>query len=109
MMTPEEKWTDHRLDDLDKKVDDGFARADKSLGDFRGEVTARFDKVDARFVKVDERFDKARAELKSEVSGLRGEMQSLGKELRGEIGSLRTAIYLGAGGIIAALIGISAL
>jgi hypothetical protein len=25
VMTPREKWTDERLDDLNKKVDDGFA------------------------------------------------------------------------------------
>jgi tetrahydromethanopterin S-methyltransferase subunit G len=64
---PEKKWTDERHDDLNTKVEGGFARADRSLGEFRGEVNARFGKVDerfdaargevnARFDKVDERF-----------------------------------------------------
>lgn len=43
MMTPREKWTDERLDDLSKKVDQGFARMD-----------ARFDSMEERF---DARFD----------------------------------------------------
>ncbi|HET7417572.1 MAG TPA: hypothetical protein VFJ61_08115 [Solirubrobacterales bacterium] len=30
-MTPREKWTDERLDDLNKKVDDGFARLDLDI------------------------------------------------------------------------------
>ena len=38
MMSPREKWTDERLDDLNKKVDQGFARMD-----------ARFDHLEARF------------------------------------------------------------
>jgi hypothetical protein len=40
MMSPREKWTDERLDDLNSKVDQGFAR------------------MDARFAQMDERFDR---------------------------------------------------
>jgi hypothetical protein len=40
MMSPREKWTDERLDDLNTKVDQGFAR------------------MDARFAQMDERFDR---------------------------------------------------
>jgi tetrahydromethanopterin S-methyltransferase subunit G len=75
VMMPREKWTDERLDDLNKKVDDGFTetkaemregfarvegeikRLDGNLGELRREVSARFDKVDARFDAVDERFE----------------------------------------------------
>jgi hypothetical protein len=94
-MTQERKWTDHRLDDLAKKVDAEIAQADKPLGEFRGEVNERFEKVEGK--------------IESGIKELRGETKGLGKELRGEIKSLRTSIYLGAGGIIAALVGISAL
>ena len=45
-----EAWTDERLDDLNKKVDHGFARMD-----------ARFEtqeaRMDARFQSMEERFD----------------------------------------------------
>jgi hypothetical protein len=67
VMVPREKWTDDRLDDLNKKVDDGFAdtkavivdtkvemregfaRVDGEIRELRREMNARFEKVDARF------------------------------------------------------------
>jgi hypothetical protein len=46
-----EAWTDERLDDLNKKVDDGFAKVD-----------ARFQRLEARmdaqFGQLNERFDR---------------------------------------------------
>ncbi len=59
-MVPREKWTDERLDDLNKKVDDGFAetkaemregfaRVNGEIKELRREMNARFGKVDARF------------------------------------------------------------
>ncbi|HEX5526359.1 MAG TPA: hypothetical protein VFX44_04055 [Solirubrobacterales bacterium] len=38
MMTPRETWTDQRLDDLNKKVDDGFARLERDIRELRGEI-----------------------------------------------------------------------
>lgn len=38
-MMPREKWTDERLDDLNKKVDDGFA-------DTKSEMRAGFARLD---------------------------------------------------------------
>jgi uncharacterized protein YPO0396 len=69
VMTPREKWTDERLDDLNLKVDrgfaetkaemhEGFARVDGEIKDLRREMDARFDKVDARFDQVNARLDK---------------------------------------------------
>ncbi|HET7507981.1 MAG TPA: hypothetical protein VFJ53_06445 [Solirubrobacterales bacterium] len=40
VMVPKEKWTDERLDDLNKKVDDGFA-------DTKAEMRAGFARIDA--------------------------------------------------------------
>jgi len=40
VMTPREKWTDERLDDLNKKVDNGFA-------DTKAEMRAGFARLDA--------------------------------------------------------------
>ena len=40
MMQPREKWTDERLDDLSKKVDDGFA-------DTKAEMRTGFARIDA--------------------------------------------------------------
>jgi hypothetical protein len=46
---PREKWTDERLDDLNAKVDRGFADTKVEFRELRSEMNARFDKVDARF------------------------------------------------------------
>ena len=37
-MMPREKWTDDRLDDLNKKVDDGFARLDRDNRELRNDI-----------------------------------------------------------------------
>jgi tetrahydromethanopterin S-methyltransferase subunit G len=47
MMSPREQWTDERLDDLNKKVDNGFA-------ELKAETRERFDRIEAQ---VDNRFD----------------------------------------------------
>jgi tetrahydromethanopterin S-methyltransferase subunit G len=67
---PEKKWTDHRLDDLARKVDAGVAEADKPLGEFRGEVNARFDKVDSKIDGLDSKFDKKFDRLTYYIWGL---------------------------------------
>ena len=53
-MVPREKWTDERLDDLNKKVDDGFARLDADIKEVRREMNARFENLEAR---LDARFN----------------------------------------------------
>ena len=52
VMMPREKWTDERLDDLNKKVDElkvemreGFARVDTEIRELRKEMNARFEAV----------------------------------------------------------------
>jgi len=44
-MMPREKWTDERLDDLNKKVDDGFA-------DTKAEMRAGFARVDGEIKEL---------------------------------------------------------
>jgi hypothetical protein len=53
VMMPWEKWSDERLDELNKKVDDGFARVDKDLRELRGdikELNARFDSLNRTLI-----------------------------------------------------------
>jgi hypothetical protein len=40
VMVPREKWTDERLDDLNKKVDDGFARVHADIRDLHRTLIA---------------------------------------------------------------------
>lgn len=54
MMSPREKWTDERLDDLDKKVDRGIAELKSEMKEGFERMEARFERLEARF---GERFD----------------------------------------------------
>ncbi len=69
MMSPREKWTDERLDDLSLKVDRGFAdvkaemkggfeRMESRFGERFDAVDRRFEEIDERLKKFDERFGK---------------------------------------------------
>jgi hypothetical protein len=50
VMVPREKWTDERLDDLNKKVDDGFA-------DVRAEMRAGFARIDGEIRELRREID----------------------------------------------------
>jgi chaperonin cofactor prefoldin len=56
------RWTDDRMDDLKSQVDELGRRVEEGFAGQRGEMNARFDRMesmlDARFAKVDERFEK---------------------------------------------------
>jgi hypothetical protein len=54
VMVPRESWTDERLDDLNKKVDDGFARLDADIRELRQEVKAQGENLRA---EMNERLD----------------------------------------------------
>jgi hypothetical protein len=60
MQTMREAWTDERLDDLNRHVEEGFRRIDgdlralrvetkTELTALRGEMNERFERMDARF------------------------------------------------------------
>ncbi len=61
MMNPREKWTDERLDDLNEKVDRGFADLKTEMKEgferMEARIGERFDDVDRRFEDVEKRFD----------------------------------------------------
>jgi len=56
--TPERAWTDPRLDDLNKKVDNGFAKVDADIRELRAEMKGEFKEVDKRMESAFARFDK---------------------------------------------------
>ena len=51
-MMPREKWTDERLDDLNKKVDHGFARLDGDIRELRKDLKSLHSEMNARFDTV---------------------------------------------------------
>jgi len=67
MMSPRDRWTDERLDDLDKKVDrgiaelksemkEGFERMEARFGERFDAVDKRFDAVDKRLVRLEDAY-----------------------------------------------------
>lgn len=52
-----ERWTDDRMDDLNHKVDELGRRMDDGFRGLRMEMNARFERVDARFEVMEARFD----------------------------------------------------
>jgi hypothetical protein len=42
-------WTDERLDDLARRMDQGFARVDEDIRSLGARMDARFDALDAKF------------------------------------------------------------
>ena len=71
-MMPREKWTDERLDDLNKKVDEGFARVESDVRGLRTEMDARFDKVDARFESLNRTLISCAVVIIAALIGLHG-------------------------------------
>lgn len=74
VMMPRETWTDERLDDLNGKVDDGFAGVDRRFAEAKAETAERFDhleaetavkfrEVDGRFNRLETRMDRGFSEL----------------------------------------------
>ena len=59
VMTPRESWTDGRLNEFEKRVDERF-----------DEVDRRFDEVDRRFDEVDRRFENLETKMENGFSAL---------------------------------------
>jgi hypothetical protein len=78
-------WNEGRLDDLNRKVDDGIKRLDEERKDLRGEMKAGFEKVDremkAGFEKVDREmnagFEKVDREMNAGFEKVDREMKGM--------------------------------
>lgn len=51
METPMDSWNDDRLDELSRRMDDGFK-------ELRGEMQDGFARIDQRFEQVNQRFER---------------------------------------------------
>ena len=67
-----EAWTDERLDDLNRKVDDGFREMKEEFRAVRGEMKEEFGAVRG---EMREEFAVVRGEMKEEFGAGRGEMK----------------------------------
>ncbi|HEY5942042.1 MAG TPA: hypothetical protein VIT89_04185 [Solirubrobacterales bacterium] len=84
MMSPRERWTDERIDDLSVKVDQGFA-------DLKTEMKEGFERVDNRFAQVDNRFER----IEDRLDKLTDRFESLSRTLWGGAFVIAAAIIGG--------------
>jgi hypothetical protein len=70
VMEPRKRWTDLRLDDLNKKVDDGFARVEAGLREVKTKFGGLEKKVDEGFGRLDQDMRELRGEMKNLTRGL---------------------------------------
>lgn len=111
-----EIWTDERLDDLNKRVDQGFNETREEFRAVRSEMKSEFQAVRA---EMKGEFQAVRAEMKSEFQTVRaemkGEFQAVRSDLGGQISALQRMTFqlfagmmltlvLGFGGMIVALL-----
>lgn len=77
-------WNDDRLDALNRRVDDGFAKVDKRFERVEGEMKEGFARVDKRFEQVDKRFEQvaSREDLAEMRLASREEIGEVKAELR---------------------------
>jgi hypothetical protein len=76
-------WTDERLGDMSRRMDEGFARIDADLRELRAEIRS------------------LRDDVRGEIGGLRG-------ELHGEIEAFRVTVLRVGGGMMVGLVGVIA-
>jgi DNA anti-recombination protein RmuC len=94
VMMPRETWTDERLDDLNGKVSDGFARLDADIRELRAELKTQAESL--------------RKEIKSQGDGLRSEMSALQSEMNSRFEAANRNLIGVAVAIVAAIIGSNA-
>lgn len=79
MMSPRERWTDERIDDLNTKVDRGFSELKSEMKEGFAKVDKRFEQVDKRFEQVDKRFER----IEDRLDKLTDRFESLNRTLWG--------------------------
>jgi tetrahydromethanopterin S-methyltransferase subunit G len=90
VMAPREKWTDERLDDLSGKVDKGFERTERAIAETKAEIK------------------ELRGETKAEIQAGFARVDSDIREVNARLDALNRNLFVVAGAIIAALIGVNA-
>jgi hypothetical protein len=88
-----DSWTDDRLDDLNRRVAEGFVSVDRRFE----QVDRRFEQIDQRFDQVDARFDR----VENRLDRLDGRFE----RMDGKLDTIQHAIIYGFVGFTVAIIG----
>ncbi len=109
--TPRQSWSDHSLDELNKKVDDGFDGVEQRIGRVETKVDALDKKVGDIDKKVDA-LDRRAGTLETKLGALEkkvdegfGRMDRDMRELRDEMKNLTRGLFTAAVAIVVAMIG----
>jgi hypothetical protein len=100
-----EIWTDERLDDLVRHMDEGFARLDGRIEKEVGSLGARLDK---EISALGARIDRESASRHAEMQEFRGEMNARFNATERRFDSLHRTMLIFYGGIVLALVGVIA-
>jgi len=106
-----ESWTDERLDDLNVRVSEGFARLDSRIDEglrevrvemreMRAETNERFEGMERRFEQIDKRFAHMDDRLNTSFGRIDERLDSMARAIT--IGSFTMSAAL-VGGIVAVL------
>jgi hypothetical protein len=80
VMVPREKWSDERLDDLNEKVDRGFAGTKAEMREGFADTKAE---MREGFARVDKDFRELRSEMNDRFIGLENRFEALNRTLIG--------------------------
>jgi len=128
VMEPREKWTDERLDDLSRKVDDGFARVDSDIRELRVEVkhqgaslrtemSAGFQRVETNLEKkidgtrtdLEKKIDGTRTDLEKKIDGMKTDLEKKIDGIERDLSIINRTIYGAVATLIVAQLANSAL
>ncbi|MFT3866600.1 MAG: hypothetical protein QM729_20250 [Solirubrobacterales bacterium] len=87
-------WTDEKLDALEKKVDDGFARMSSRMDVEFARNEERFRAIDERFVEVGRRFDRMEGDMKEGFARMDAKFDALNRTIIQVGGGLVGTMFL---------------
>jgi hypothetical protein len=115
-----QSWSDDRLDDLNKRVDEGFTRVDARFAHLEKRVDAGFNRLDAKIddavgrldSKLDRKLDSSTAKLDRKLDGsaaeLRREMKMGFDQINARFDTMQQTMIRVGGGLIGVLVASSA-
>ena len=87
-------WTDEKIDALDKKIDEGFARIGTRMDVESVRSEERFKAIGERFVEVDRRFDKMEGDMKEGFARMDAKFDALNRTIIQVGGGLIGTMFL---------------
>ncbi len=110
MERPMTEWNDDRLDELNRRVDNGFAKVDQRFIRLEGEMKVGFARVDKQFEKADERFAtrEEMGEVKVQLNRLSDRFDKFDARLDRVLNTLLAAALGFGGTVLVAALGLMA-